>query len=138
MATMTTYEQTGAREFRVPFAAKLPGAPFEGPGEIVIATEPPDDRPAKVAFRFTLDETDTKIRLPRALKGTPWADRGLTLVNQAARGGRLVVTYDAGGALLAKLTGGLASLEAIAGYLLEAPDLFDFGAYALESVAVES
>lgn len=134
---MTVTEGTGAREFRVDFAGALPGAPFDGPGELVLETLAPDDRPHKVTARFFVAGADLRLRLPAVLKGTPWEPRGLSLVNAAAEGGRLVVSFEAGAELVAKLTGGLSSLQALQGYLLEAPNLFDFQGYAIESVAVE-
>ncbi len=134
---MTLNESTGTREFRVAFDGELPNAPFKGPGEIVIETLAPDDRPRKVTARFFVAGDDLRARLPRVLKGTPLEPQGLSFVRAAAEG-RLVVELEAGPELLAKLTGGLSSLQALEGYLLEAPPLLEFAGYELESVAVEA
>lgn len=134
---MTVSESTGAREFRVDFSAQMPGAPFMGPGELVVETAPPDDRPTSVVARFLVEGLDLQARLPRVLKGTALEARGLEIAN-AAHEGRLIVSFEAKPDMLAELTGGLSSLQALQGYLMEAPAMLDFSRYVFKNAVVES
>lgn len=136
MATMIHSEATGEREFRVPFDAPPPGAPFQAPGEWVVRTAPPGDRPQAVTFRFKPSAFEFQVRLASLVAGSPLEAHAMDLGLAASRG-QPVVSYAGGEAIVASLPAGLSDLPALEAYLMDHPPAFDPAAYALEAIEFE-
>lgn len=136
MATMHHSEATGEREFRVPFDAPPPGAPFQAPGEWVVQTAPPGDRPRSVAFRFFPSAFEFQARLAALVAGSPLEAHVMDLGLAATRG-QPVVSYAGDQRVLAQLPADLSDLRALEGFLQDRPPAFDPAAYALDAIEFE-
>jgi hypothetical protein len=119
MATMIVHASTGEREFRVPIAQPLTGAPFEAPSELVIGTAGPDDRPNRMLLRFYPSRFEFQARLPGLVAGHPGFD--VFALGLAARATQPVVIFEALPAVVAKLPPGLRSLAAVKALVRSAP-----------------
>ncbi|MFP5503581.1 MAG: hypothetical protein ACLGIN_13915 [Candidatus Sericytochromatia bacterium] len=136
MATMTHSDATGEREFSVPFDAPPPGAPFQAPGEWIVKTAPPGDRPRAALFRFKPSAFEFQARLASLVAGSPLEAHAMDLGLAASRG-QPVVSYAADEAVVAALPAGLSSLPALEAHLMDHPPAFDPAAYALEAIEFE-
>ncbi|MDB5100001.1 MAG: hypothetical protein JWM80_4422 [Cyanobacteria bacterium RYN_339] len=136
MATMVHDEQTGERTFHVPFDQTIPGGPFHGRSELLIATASPGDRPTRLALRFFPTAYEFQVKLPRLVEEGQF-DVYPPDLSRAAQEAQPVVVYQADAALLAAVPRGLSDLPGLEAFLGERPPLFDLGRYALAAIEFE-
>lgn len=136
MTTLIQREGADTREFHVPFGAPIPSVPF-GEGELVIETRGPEALPVRVALRLFPSALEFQARLP-ALAGELGLAASVFQLGQAASQAQAVLEYEADAVVVARVPAGLATLEDMAGYLLDEVPLFDLREYALAAIAFES
>lgn len=136
MTTLIAREGTEVREFHVPFGAPIPSVPI-GDGELVIETHGPSARPVRVALRLFPSAFEFQARLPALAADLGQADAIFALA-ASAEDSRPVLEYEGTAAVLARVPEGLATLDDMAGYLMDEVPLFNMAEYRLVSIAFES
>ena len=135
MTTMIHNESTGERTFRVPFAEPLPGAPFQGPGELELGIAKSGEA-NRVAIRFYPTTFEFQARLPKLCKDLGQPDAVFTL-GRAAATSQPVVVYEAVPPVRERVAPGLRDLGAVAKFLQAGPGLFDLREYRLTAIEFE-
>jgi hypothetical protein len=128
-------ETTGEREFHVPFADPVPGAPFEQ-GELVIETAGPADHPKRLAIRFFPSELEFMARVPNLIKGGP-LEASLFEIARTAERAQPAVVFEAAPEVVAALPDGLRDLPTLERFLAQGPNIFDLGRYQFASIEFE-
>lgn len=132
MATLTTHEDTGAREFMVEFAGPMRLAPFTSGGRIFLAADRAD-RPQRLAVQFEPSDFEFQARLPQLAKQVALPVPASELSFAAARASA-AVTYEADAALLAGLPAAPRTLPDLDGYLRALAPGWDWEHFALSAI----
>jgi hypothetical protein len=133
LATMTLRDTDGAREFRVPFTETLAGAPFKGPGELVLETSGMMARPTRLALHFHPTALEFQARLPGLVRGGP-LEASLFDFGEAGSKHPPVVVFEGDSTVLSRVPMRLVNLELLERFLASGKDLFDFAHYRFASV----
>lgn len=135
MTTMILNETTGERTFKVPFGDPLPGAPFQGSGELELGIAKNGDA-KRVAMRFYPTAFEFQARLPKLCKDLGQPDAVFDL-GRAATNSQPVVVYEAVPPVRERVAPGLRDLAGVAKFLQTGPALFDLREYRLTAIEFE-